>query len=109
MTINWENIKEYKVLDGANAKFLHTDTMTFVLWRFDKGADLPLHHHIHEQVTIIEKGKFELHVDGKAYLLGSGDVFPIKSNLEHGGKAIEETLTLDIFNPVREDFKEKFS
>ena len=77
---------------------------------FFKGrADLPLHHHLHKQVTILQEGRFELVVDGKVSILGPGDILPIKSNLEHGGKAIEGTLALDIFNPVREDFKEKFN
>ena len=37
--INWLEIKEYEVIQGLFGKFFHTKTMTFVLWRFEAGAD----------------------------------------------------------------------
>ena len=107
-SINWDELPEHQIVEGLYGKFFHTTTMSVVLWRFEAGADLPLHHHPHEQITMIQEGKLQLTVDGETMILGPGDTLLIASNLEHGGKAVEATLAFDIFHPVREDFKEKF-
>ena len=106
--INWDNLPEHQVVEGLYGKFFHSQTMTIVQWRFEAGADLPLHNHPHEQITLIQKGKLELTIDNNRYILTTGDTMPIASNISHGGKAVEATVALDIFHPVREDFKEKF-
>ncbi|MHA2501810.1 MAG: cupin domain-containing protein [Candidatus Kariarchaeaceae archaeon] len=106
--IEWDIIPEHKVLEGVYGKFVHTDKMTIVLWRFDRGADLPAHSHPHEQLTMIQKGRFDLRVGDMTHQLSAGDTIPIASNVPHGGKAIEETIALDVFTPVREDFLDAY-
>lgn len=106
--INWEELPEHQVVEGLYGKFFHSKTMTVVQWRFEAGADLPLHSHPHEQITMILQGKLELTVGQDKKLLQEGDTLPIASNIEHGGKAIEATIAYDIFHPVRDDFVEKY-
>jgi len=36
--------------------------------------------------------------------VGKDQVLVIPSNIEHGAVALEDTIDLDIFNPIREDW-----
>ena len=107
-TVKWQEIKEHKVMEGLFGKFFHSKTMTIVQWRFDEGASLPSHNHVQEQITMIVEGTLELTIGESINTLTSGEMVAIPSGISHGGKAKEKTLALDIFHPVREDFREKY-
>ncbi len=103
--IDVSNIKEIEVIAGYKAKFIHTETMTLGFWHIDEGAVLPLHKHMHEQVTQVEEGEFELTVNGITKRYTKGMVAVIPGNIEHGGVALSNCKLFDIFSPVREDYK----
>ena len=99
------SIEEKEVLPGLFAKFIHSENMSFVYWRIEKGADLPAHSHHHEQVVNVLEGEFVLNVNGNDVNLKPGNVFVIAPHAEHGGKAITDCRILDVFYPVRNDYK----
>jgi len=98
-------IKSREVFPGFKGKFIHTKNMTFAFWEIQKGAALPEHLHTHEQVVNMLTGEFELTVRGVAHRLKPGMIFAIPSNEPHSGRAITECSILDVFSPVREDYK----
>ncbi|MCK4639500.1 MAG: cupin domain-containing protein, partial [Bacteroidales bacterium] len=53
----------------------------------------------------VTEGEFELTLNGKTQVLNSGKIAVIPSNAKHSGKAITDCKIIDIFNPVREDYK----
>ena len=59
----------------------------------------------HEQVCNVLEGTFELTIDGESRQLGVGQVGVIPSNAVHSGRAITACRVLDIFHPVREDYR----
>jgi len=71
---------------------------------FKKGAVGEVHSHIHEQISYILKGSFELNIDGKKEIVKTGDTYYIKPNVLHGVLALEDATILDVFTPRREDF-----
>jgi quercetin dioxygenase-like cupin family protein len=77
--------------------------------RLEKGAVIPAHKHPHEQTGYMLSGKMEFLVDGKHHLAGPGDSWNIAAGLEHGATAIEESLVVEVFSPVREDYLPYFS
>lgn len=99
------DIKPVEVIKGFMARFIHTETMTLGFWEVEKGAVLPLHQHIHEQVTQVEEGQFQLTVNGETKIYVKGMVAVIPPNTEHGGVALTDCKLFDIFSPVREDYK----
>jgi quercetin dioxygenase-like cupin family protein len=103
--INLSDIEEKEKLPGFKARIIHSDNMTFSFWNIKEGSAFPAHSHINEQITIVNKGSFELTVDGKHYLMKPGTVFVIPSNMPHSGKAMTDSEVIDAFYPVREDFK----
>jgi quercetin dioxygenase-like cupin family protein len=46
----------------------------------------------------------KLHVSDKEVTLNQGEVLHIPSGVEHGAVALEDTLDLDVFSPIREDW-----
>ena len=103
--LNLDLIPEQEILKGFHGKFVHTPSMTFAYWRIEKGAELPQHSHFHEQVANVLEGEFELTVDGETKVCRKGDVVTIPSNISHGGKALTECYILDVFQPVREEYR----
>lgn len=105
MRFDWENITPRTMAPGFHARFIHSASMTFALWEIDAGALLPEHSHMQEQVTQMVAGAFELTVDGVTHRLSEGQVVVIPSHATHSGRALTACKILDIFSPVREDYR----
>ena len=79
--------------------------MTFVYWTIEPGAVFPRHAHPHEQVVNLIEGEFELTIDDETRVLGPRSVAIIPSNTMHSGKALTPCRILDVFHPIREDYR----
>ncbi len=102
---NWNDTEERELVPGFRARFVHTDQMTFALWTIEAGASLPGHAHPHEQVANILEGRFELTVGGETWTLEPGMIGVVPPNVPHSGKASTDCRILDVFYPVREDYR----
>ena len=72
-----------------------------------QGAVVPEHKHESEQITYILEGALLFEIDGKEIVVGKGQVLRIPSWKPHKATALEDTLDLDIFSPIREDWLKK--
>jgi quercetin dioxygenase-like cupin family protein len=102
----WNRIEPRTVIPGFHGRFVHSETMTFVLWQVDAGAILPEHSHHHEQVVHLYEGEFELTVEGRTIRATPGTVFAIPGNAMHSGRAVTACRIMDVFCPVREDYRD---
>ncbi|WP_067779298.1 cupin domain-containing protein [Actinomyces vulturis] len=91
----------------------HGGTMLYAHIIFERGLDeneeIPLHSHVHEQITYVLKGSFKFEIndeDGKhVEVVRQGDSLYMPSNSEHGCIPLEDDSQLvDCFTPQREDF-----
>jgi quercetin dioxygenase-like cupin family protein len=103
--IRLSEITAKEIIPGFEAKFIHTPSMTLSYWDVKKGSVLPNHKHVHEQVTQVEEGEFELTVGGETKVYTKGMVAVIPSWVEHSGVALTDCKIFDVFSPVREDYK----
>ncbi|MBN2503104.1 MAG: cupin domain-containing protein [Anaerolineales bacterium] len=103
--IKLTDLTSKEIVPGYHGRFLHTEHNTISHWKVEAGATLPEHAHEHEQTSIVLEGKFELTVDGEARLLEPGEWALIPSNVPHSGKAHTACTIMDIFYPVREDYR----
>ncbi len=86
----------------------YDNSLMMVKVKFEKGAEVPLHHHPHVQCSLVESGKFEVLLGEKTLVLVKGDGFFVPPDIGHKVKAFEEGIIIDTFHPAREDFlKEK--
>jgi quercetin dioxygenase-like cupin family protein len=72
-----------------------------------KDAVVPEHHHESEQITYILEGALKFELEGKEVIVRQGEVLHIPSNVPHRAVALEDTLDLDIFSPIRTDWLTK--
>ncbi|WP_435623266.1 cupin domain-containing protein [Flagellimonas sp.] len=103
--MNLSEIPSKEIMPGYHGKLVHSESMTWVFWDVEKGAEVPEHHHINEQIMHVVSGDFEFTLDGETATYKAGDVVIIPSNVPHSGKALTPCKLMDIFNPVRAEYK----
>jgi len=97
--------EKVKVLDGVYRETLATGPgLMVVRFSFAAGAGVPPHRHPHEQSSYILKGRLRYRVGGRTTVLAEGDALVIPPDVEHEATALEETVDLNSFTPVREDY-----
>jgi len=94
-----------EIVPGFTARFVHSEFMTFSYWEVKAGAILPEHSHPHEQVANLLTGKFEMTIAGETCTLEPGMVAVIPPEAKHSGKALTDCYILDVFYPLREDYR----
>jgi mannose-6-phosphate isomerase-like protein (cupin superfamily) len=55
------------------------------------GAPHPPHHHVHEEMILVQEGTMEVTIEGNKSKLGPGSVAFVHSNEEHGWKNVGDT------------------
>ncbi len=69
-----------------------------------KGCGLPRHSHPHEQTGYMISGHFRLVIGDQAYDTHPGDSWSIPGGTEHEVEVLEDTVVIEVFSPVREDY-----
>ena len=72
-----------------------------------KDAVVPLHHHESEQITYIVEGALKFELEGREVTVRKGELLLIPSNVPHRAVALEDTLDIDVFSPIRHDWLAK--
>jgi unsaturated pyranuronate lyase len=94
-----------EVLDGIRLKTLvYGDKTLFSEFRLAKGRDLPRHSHPHEQTGYLVSGRIRLSIGDETFEVTPGDSWCIPGDVEHGAETIEDSVAIEVFSPVREDY-----
>jgi len=72
-----------------------------------KGCVVPMHSHMNEQISYILEGALKFLFDSKEVTVRAGEVLCIPGSMPHEALALEDTLSLDVFNPPRQDWLNK--
>lgn len=94
-----------ELFPGYRARIVHSDRMSFSYVDVDAGASFTEHDHPHEQVIHMLEGTFELTIESDTQLLHTGDVAIVPPNARHRGTARTPCRILDVFAPVREEYR----
>jgi quercetin dioxygenase-like cupin family protein len=100
-----KNIKAKELVPGIAGHYVHGREMTLGYVEIKKGSYLPEHHHVHEQITYIIEGQLDMVIGGKSCPLTSGMYYVIPSNVPHSAHAATDCKVIDVFNPVRDDYR----
>ena len=103
--VKLEELPELEIAPGVKARVVTSDTMTVMHVKINAGSDVPEHAHYHEQVVNVIEGELELTVDGEKHSLVPGKVMVLAPNVVHSGKAVTDCRVVDVFHPVRQDFR----
>jgi quercetin dioxygenase-like cupin family protein len=86
-------------------RVLHTETMTMAWITLTKGAVVPRHDHPNEQIATVLEGRLRFLIgDDEELVVSAGESVPLAANVPHEVEALEDTVVLDVFSPVREDW-----
>ena len=95
-----------KMLDGIERKTLVNGNNTQLCeFRLTKGKMLPMHKHPQEQTGYLVASHIILIIDGERNEMKPGDSWSINGNVEHGAEIKEDSIAVEVFSPVREDYK----
>lgn len=94
-----------QALEGIELKTLaHGEKTLLAEFRLKKGSDLPKHSHPHEQTGYLVSGRLRLAIGEEKFDVEPGDSWCIPGDVEHGAEVFEDTVAVEVFSPVREDY-----
>jgi quercetin dioxygenase-like cupin family protein len=95
----------HPALDGIERKTLvHGEKSLMTEFRLRRGAALPRHSHPHEQTGYLIKGSIRLSIGNESYNAQAGDSWCIPGGIEHGAEILEDSIAIEVFSPVRNDY-----
>jgi quercetin dioxygenase-like cupin family protein len=100
-----KNIKPKELVPGITGYYAHGDSLTFGYVELKAGSTVPMHQHIHEQITYIIEGELDMVINGQSCLLTTGMHHVIPSNTPHSAIANTDCKVIDAFSPARDDYK----
>jgi quercetin dioxygenase-like cupin family protein len=100
----WDEIALEKVTEMISRKIVSGDREMLAQIYLKRGALVPMHAHESEQMTYILQGALRFLVDGEEIIVREGEVLHIPSRLPHQSEALEDTLELDVFSPIRSEW-----
>ncbi|MBN2061754.1 MAG: cupin domain-containing protein [Deltaproteobacteria bacterium] len=94
-----------QVMDKIKRKTLVYGERTLLTeFLLEKGAVLPAHKHPNEQTGYLVSGRIVLKIENEDYECNPGDSWCIPGNADHSAVVIEDSVAIEVFSPVREDY-----
>ena len=94
-----------QVLDGVRLKNLVWGEKTHLTEiKFKKGAIVPEHQHPHEQTGYLISGRLKFFSGNEETIALPGDSWTFFGGKKHGAEALEDTVVIELFSPLREDY-----
>ena len=102
--ISWDDVPEEKIREDISRKLITGERLMVAQIFLKKGCVVQSHNHESEQITYIVEGLAEFTLPTGKVNVGAGQVLVIPPNVPHGAVALEDTLDMDIFSPIRQDW-----
>ena len=97
-----------EILPGIMMKTLAYGSKTLLSeFKLKMGTVIPEHRHVHEQTGYLVSGAITLTIGDKAFDVVPGDSWSIESNIPHSVHVIDNSLIVEVFSPVREEYLPK--
>lgn len=94
------------VMEGIRRKTLVYGANTLLTeFKLEGSKTLTMHRHSQEQTGYLVSGHIILTIDGTPHDLKPGDSWSIPGNIDHGAQILEDSVAIEVFSPVREDYK----
>jgi quercetin dioxygenase-like cupin family protein len=104
---SWDKVPTEVLSDCISRKIITGEKAMVAQVFISKGGVVPTHQHESEQITYILEGALQFELEGREVVVRKGEVLHIPSNVPHRAVALEDTVDLDIFSPIRVDWLAK--
>ena len=106
MLTNHSSVSPVAMMPGITRRTMNYGERTLLVeLSLDKDAIIPVHSHPHEQIGYLVSGKLQFVLGDQSQVMMPGDSWVVPSNMEHKVTALADSIAIDIFSPVREDYK----
>ena len=102
---SWNDLETVPMFNLVSRKAFSGDKITVARVDLGRGSVVPGHSHPHEQMTVILKGKVIFTGENEGKTATAGDIIHTPSGAYHTVSALEDSVVLDIFTPVRSDWE----
>ena len=94
-----------ELVDGVFLKTLTHGAQTHLTEvKLAKGAVIPEHNHPHEQTGYLISGCLRFFSGDREEVAHPGDSWNLASGFPHGAEALEDSVVVEVFSPVRKDY-----
>ncbi|MHC4078982.1 MAG: cupin domain-containing protein [Planctomycetota bacterium] len=103
----WEEMPREPITDEIDRRMVTGERSMLAQICLQKGSVVPRHSHDNEQFTYVLDGALRFWIgedEGEEIVVRTGEVLHIPSNVPHKAEAVEDTVDLDVFTPVRQDW-----
>ncbi|HZT30749.1 MAG TPA: cupin domain-containing protein [Bryobacteraceae bacterium] len=101
---DWQQVEREQLNPMLARRVIHGEKITVARLELRKDAVVPLHSHVSEQMTMLERGALRFVINGEERILHAGEVLDIPPNAPHMVVALEDSVAVDLFTPAREDW-----
>jgi quercetin dioxygenase-like cupin family protein len=99
-------MSRHTIFPGVRIQTCAADKMMLSVVDLEPHAVVEEHSHPHEQVGMLLQGKAIFYIGDEHKTLQTGDLYRIPGHVKHRVVALDEVVkALDIFYPVREDYR----
>jgi len=93
------------MVPGVAMKTLcHGSRTLLTEFRLAQGETLPTHTHPHEQTGYLVSGRIVLTIGDERFEVEPGDGWCIPGDVEHGALILADSVAVEVFSPVRDDY-----
>lgn len=105
--VKTEDAETFRPEPGMQRQVLaHNEQIMLVRHFFEQGWVGARHSHPHHQLVYVVSGALRVDVGGKMFDAHVGDSFVVDGGVEHQASALEASEVLDVFTPVREEYRD---
>jgi len=103
----WADVPNEQITSTIARRFITGDSVTVGRFELKQGGVVPTHAHANEQISMVISGALRFTIDGTDTIVRSGELMQIPGNAAHGVEVLEDTVVVDVFSPVRQDWIDK--
>jgi quercetin dioxygenase-like cupin family protein len=100
----WESVKNEVLNDKLSRRVVNGEKITLAQLKLLKGCSVPAHQHENEQMSVVLQGALKFKIGAEEVQARAGEVVVIPSNVPHNVMALEDSVALDVFSPIRSDW-----
>ena len=104
----WSDVPAEQLNPLLRRQFVSGEQSTIATIELKKGCIVPTHAHHNEQISSIVSGALRFTFDpqgtAESITVHAGEVLVIPPHVPHSAEALEDTVNIDFFSPVRSDW-----
>jgi len=100
----WAEIPFEPINPTISRKYVTGDRVTVAQFELKKDGVIASHSHENEQFTLVMSGALRFKFADRQVVVRAGEIIQMPAWLEHGVDVLEDSVVIDVFSPVRQDW-----